>query len=314
MTLTRNLFVCFFLLCPFAAGVGAANNPVSRSAHAARSFRQANAVRVETIDFESKLVGAKLPYIVVLPPGYANAAQRNTRYPVIYLLHGLGGNPRNWLNFNLTELAARNSFIFVAPDGRNGFYTDSATTPDDKFESYIMRELIPDVDRRFRTIARREARGVAGLSMGGYGALKFGVKYPTEFAFAGSMSGALAAASYTRAEDLAPSFRSLLVRIFGAADNKTKIENDLFRLVREAPAARREQLPFLYFDCGTEDFLIESNRLFMTALTAQKIPHEYRQLPGAHTRRYWTQQLPEMIDAATRVMMPRAAVSAASTR
>ena len=86
------------------------------------------------------------------------------------------------------------------PEGNNSWYTDSAAVPTDKYESYIMQELIPNVDKRFRTISTREGRAIAGLSMGGYGALKFGVKYPQQFVFVGSMSGALGAATWTETD------------------------------------------------------------------------------------------------------------------
>src|SRR4030095_4148863 len=81
-------------------------------------------------------------------------------------------------------------------EGNNGWYTDSATVASDKYETYILQELIPEVQRRYRTIESRYGRGIAGLSMGGYGALKFGLKHPEMFAFAASMSGALGAASF----------------------------------------------------------------------------------------------------------------------
>jgi S-formylglutathione hydrolase FrmB len=312
MNINRHTPILFFVLCFALSGGSIAARATHRTTQE-NARRPDAAARVETVAFESKLVAAKLPYVVVLPPGYDAAASRNVRYPVLYLLHGLGGNPRHWLGFDLTKLAATRSMIFVAPVGRDGFYTDSVSKPNDKFESYIMRELIPDVDRRFRTRATREGRAIAGLSMGGYGALKFGVKHAEQFSFAGSMSGALASASYRRPEDLGQSFRALLTSIFGGADSQVKIENDLFRLVRETSVERRAALPFLYLDCGTEDFLFESNRLFATLLTEQKIPHEYRQLPGAHTPRYWTQQLPEVIEAAAHAMKIQASTPTANT-
>jgi S-formylglutathione hydrolase FrmB len=88
--------------------------------------------------------------------------------------------------------AAQYRLIVVTPEGNNGWYTDSASTATDKYESYLLKELIPDVEKRFRTIESRYGRGIAGLSMGGYGALKFGLKSPATFAFAGSLSGAVA--------------------------------------------------------------------------------------------------------------------------
>src|SRR5437588_5377501 len=146
----------------------------------AASYAQGTAITsVETGQFKSKLIGATLPYSVVLPSTYKIAGHGSLRYPVLYLLHGLAGHYDNWLSkTKLKGYAAQYQMIIVMPEGNDGWYTDSATVPTDKYESYIIEELIPDVESRYRTISEREARAIAGLSMGGYGALKFGVKYP----------------------------------------------------------------------------------------------------------------------------------------
>src|SRR3982074_897177 len=140
-------------------------------------------VDVETIQFKSELIGQVLPYDALLPVGYAES---NKRYPVLYLLHGLFGRYDDWVTrTNLAEYAAHYDVIIITPEGHDSWYTDSAGVATDKYESYFIRELISDVDERFRTIKDRRARGVAGLSMGGYGALKYGLKHPEQFAFPG---------------------------------------------------------------------------------------------------------------------------------
>src|SRR6266480_3365221 len=154
------------------------------------------ATSVETIQLQSKLVNATLPYNVILPADYRTSSR--TRYPVLYLLHGLTGHYSDWLTkTNVADYATQYRMIVVMPEGKDGWYTDSATVPNDKYESYILKELIPDVQKRYRTIETRFGRGVAGLSMGGYGALKFGLKSPDTFMFAASLSGALAEPSRT---------------------------------------------------------------------------------------------------------------------
>ncbi|HEU4595062.1 MAG TPA: alpha/beta hydrolase family protein [Pyrinomonadaceae bacterium] len=258
--------------------------------------------RVEAVPFESKLVGTPLPYNVVLPADYARTAREGTRYPVIYLLHGLGGGAGDWVSTRsrLAEYASEHRLIIVVPEGRDGWYTDSATVPSDKFESYFVEELLPDVQRRFRTVEAREGRAVAGLSMGGYGALKFGLKHPEKFAFAASMSGAFSAASW-KPEDGLPEFvKPSIARVFGAADSPTRPANDLFRLFRELPPARIPSLPFFYLDCGTEDFLAPDNRALSGLLLEKKVPHEYRQLPGNHSWPYWDKQVREILKLAAR--------------
>jgi S-formylglutathione hydrolase FrmB len=253
--------------------------------------------KVEAVKFQSKLIGQALPYNVVLPPGYEQDSARKTRYPALYLLHGLGGSAGDWVSAkaHLSNYAARYRMIIVVPEGRDGWYTDSATVAGDKYETYLLQELIPDVQSRFRTIETREGRAVAGLSMGGYGALKFGLKHPEMFVFAASMSGALGAASW-KPEDHLPEFlKPSILRAYGAADSPTRAANDIFKLVREMPAERIPTLPFFYLDCGTEDFLVESNRAFSGLLLEKKIPHEFRELPGTHSWPYWDMQVQEIL-------------------
>ena len=257
----------------------------------------AQTAKVETVQFKSKLVNSTLPYNVVLPPDYASAESRNTRYPVLYLLHGLTGHYSDWTNrTKLAEYASQYQLIIVTPEGNDGWYTDSATTSTDKYESYIVQELIPDVRDRYRTIETREARAIAGLSMGGYGALKFAVKYPQLFGFAASMSGALGAASWTE-QDLRgyeTVWRSL-ASVFGPTDSAVRPANDLNQLFRNTPAERLATLPYIYLDCGTEDGLLQSSTALANILLMRKIPHEFRQLPGAHTWSYWDQQVVEVL-------------------
>ncbi|HEV2799921.1 MAG TPA: alpha/beta hydrolase family protein [Pyrinomonadaceae bacterium] len=289
-TPARVFFLCFALL-------------LSVAATAQTEAERQPAARVESVEFESRLVGKSLPYNVVLPPLYGTHGARTVKYPVIYLLHGLGGNAGDWVSARtrLAAYASQYRFIIVTPEGREGWYTDSATVASDKFETYILRELIPDVERRYRALKTRDARAVAGLSMGGYGALKFGVKHPQTFALAASMSGAFDAASWDAGAPGLPAFvKPSIARVYGAMDSATRRENDLFKLFSDLPAERFAALPFIYFDCGTEDFLIQSNRALSELLLRRKIPHEYRQLPGAHSWPYWDAQVQEVLKLAAR--------------
>lgn len=250
-------------------------------------------VHQQTIQFKSELIGKVLPYDALLPPGYFKS---NRRYPVLYLLHGLFGRHDDWITrTNLAEYAAQYELIIVTPEGHDNWYVDSATVAQDKYESYFVRELIPDVDARYRTIKDRRARGIAGLSMGGYGALKFGIKYRGYFAFAGSLSGALDPASRTEEH---PGFawdilRPSLVAAFGPANSPAREANDLHKIARSASDI--SSLPYLYFDCGLEDGFLATNREFAEILVAKKIPHQYRQLPGGHSWDYWDRQLREIL-------------------
>jgi len=257
---------------------------------------------VQTIPFASKLIGQALPYNVLLPVDYDQPAAREKRYPVLYLLHGLTGHYNNWVEkTRLADYARSYELIIVTPEGNDGWYTASATVPTDKYESYIVQELIPDVQHRYRTIETRSGRAIAGLSMGGYGALKFGVKKPEMFAFAGSMSGALGAASWTQGDLRGFEFIwRTLAAVFGPENSPTRATNDLKKLLRELKAENIPALPYMYLDCGTEDPLLQSNRDLADILLASKIPHEYRQLPGTHAWPYWDAQVQEVLRIAAR--------------
>ena len=263
--------------------------------------------RVQTIQFESKLIGKTLPYNVLLPLDYNLIAAKTKRYPVIYLLHGLTGHYNNWIEHtDLADCVTAYQFIIVMPEGNNGWYTDSATVPSEKYESYILQELIPDVEKRFRASREREGRAIGGLSMGGYGALKFGVKHPEMFVFVASLSGALDAASWTEADLKGLEFIwRTLQPVFGADKSETRAANDLRELYSELTPERIAALPYVYVDCGTEDQLLDINRSFVDILTKQKIPHEYRQLPGTHSWTYWDAQVQEVLKiAAQKVRQP----------
>ena len=261
------------------------------------------AARVETVRLQSKLVNATLPYNVILPPDYDTA--RATRYPVLYLLHGLTGHYSDWVTkTNVADYAAQYGLIVVMPEGNDGWYTDSTTITTDKYESYILQELLPDVQQRYRTIEARYGRAIAGLSMGGYGAIKFGLKSPQTFVFAASMSGAFGVTRFSE-KDIPQNWQDSL-KLFGPVGSDTRQGNDLFEIVKKLPAGRIQSLPFFYFDCGTEDspLIFPYNRELSALMFEKKIPHEYRELPGDHSWGYWDSQVQEILRIAAR-KMPR---------
>lgn len=300
----RNIFlpfICALLLsfAPFAA------IPAQTTANVSEKSADGAAARVETISLESKLIGRTMSYRVVLPREYDAKGFETARFPVLYLLHGLTGHYNDWTDrTKLAQYAAAYRLIIVTPEGENGWYVDSATAPNEKYETYFLKELFPDVESRFRTLNERENRAIAGLSMGGYGALKFGLKYPEKFVFAGSMSGALRAASWNE-ENLQMIGKWILqpiVRAFGASDSPMRRENDIYQIIKDAPAEKIGKLPFLYVDCGTEDFLIANSKEMAELLQSRKIPHEFRQLPGSHNWAYWDAQVQEILRVSTKFL------------
>ena len=294
----RALLTLGFVVARTGANtLAAANGPLP-------SLQRPTSARIETIQFRSALVGKTLPYNVILPADYRISARR---YPVLYLLHGWAGHYNDWATrTNIADYAAQYRIIVVMPEGNDGWYTDSATISGDKYESYILQELIADVQRRYRTIESRYGRGIAGLSMGGYGALKFGLKLPGTFAFAGSLSGALAATTWT--EDDLKSFKGInnsLLAAFGARDSPQRKANDIFEIARGLSGSRVAALPYFYFDCGTEDFFLSVNEQFAALLTEKRVAHEFRELPGTHGWPYWDRQVRELLKVAAEKLKTR---------
>ena len=265
------------------------------------------AASVETIQLQSKLLNATLPYNVILPADYRTS--KTTRYPVLYLLHGLGGHYSDWLTrTNVADYAAQYRMIVVMPEGSDSWYVDGAAGVNDKYESYILKELMPDVDKHYRTIQSRYGRAIAGLSMGGYGAIKYGLKYPSTFAFAGSVSGAFGVTRYTEKEMGGANWEPFL-KIFGPVGSETRKANDVFEISRALTPGRVASLPYFYFDCGTEDAAqhFSPNRELSQLFLERKIPHEYRELPGNHSWQYWDQQVKEVLRiAAEKLRAPKA--------
>ena len=191
--------------------------------------------RVETVRFQSKLINTTLPYNVIVPPDYDTS--KTTRYPVLYLLHGFSGHYSDWVSrSNVADYASDYRMIVVMPEGNDSWYTDSVTITTDKYETYILNELIPDVQQRYRTIEARYGRSIAGLSMGGYGAIKFGLKSPATFVFAASMSGAFMVTRVTEKEVGERLSDSL--KLFGPFGSETRAANDLFAIIEKLPPAR----------------------------------------------------------------------------
>jgi putative tributyrin esterase len=246
---------------------------------------------VENGSFASAALGRSMRYRVILPEGYGTSGRR---YPTLYLLHGLWGAYDNWETHTDIFLHSRPfDLIIVMPEGEDSWYTDSQGEPKDKFETYIVKDLVDHIDKTYRTLQTRHGRAIAGLSMGGYGALKFGLKFPDEFSFVGSFSGALAAGqdpAFIMAPDtnVGQRFRT----IYGAAGSKTRAENDIFALVEKA---KLEGLPFFYLDCGADDGFLDVNRQFVALLQKKKVAYEYREGPGAHAWDYWDRQVRGML-------------------
>lgn len=273
----RKASVCFLLL--LLNGVSAPGQTVSRIPK----------LLVKDAVFRSASLHREMHYRVLLPENY----EAGGRFPVLYLLHGLYGDYKNWDTMTGLENYAKNArLIIVMPDADDSWYTNSASAPADRFEDYIIKDFISEIDEKFRSIRDRHGRAIAGLSMGGYASVKFGLKYPQLFAFAGSLSGALNAAQDL--DKLRPEFRAKLLEVFGDEGSPTRAQNDIFTLVS---APHPNPYPYFYVACGTSDSFLETNRAFAQQLSSRNLSYEYHEIPGGHTWEYWDREVQPLLQA-----------------
>jgi putative tributyrin esterase len=286
----KNLIAYLFLLvCSWPAGAQAQTTALPGVV--------GTKSRIQDASFHSQSLGRDVRYRVLLPRNYEDAG----RFPVLYLLHGLYGDYLNWdTRTKLEDYASNLPLLIVMPDAGDSWYTNSATVPADKFEDYIARDLIAEIDGKYHTIRDRHERAIAGLSMGGYGAIKLALKYPDLFVFAGSLSGALNAAQNLDAER--PEFRAKLVEVFGSAGGRTRTQNDIFQVLK---ASHPGSYPYFYLACGESDFFLTTNRAFVEQLSSTMIAYEYHETAGGHTWEYWDKSVQPMLEAAKEVLTQR---------
>lgn len=210
--------------------------------------------------------------------------------PVLYLLHGLTDDHTAWTRWTSIErYAADRGLAVVMPAVHRSFYANEAYGM--RFWDFLSDELPRVVERFFRVSTRREDTFVAGLSMGGYGAMKWALREPARFAAAATLSGALDLA-YIQEYDLRPHMRSLVARVF--ADRRVAgTDEDLLHLVK---AADPDALPRLMLRCGTEDHLVKQNERFVAACQAAGVGVDAAYAPGAHEWPFWDEHIRTVID------------------
>lgn len=290
--------------------------------------------RVVDASFHSDALGVEKDMKIYLPEGYDPAGSK--RYPVFYYLHGLGGDETNWTEYGKLEVAANAlglRTIVVMPDGDNHFYVDGVGSIDyeacikdatgmfipsqsrkktctrtTKYGTYIIKDLIGWVDKTYKTIASKQGRAIAGLSMGGYGALVLALKNPDVFAATASHSG-LDALLYGGpypyekgkvkvTEDVVawskvvPMFGPWMLGIYGSDVANWRAHDPQFLVEKLKPGTLE-----LYLDCGDEDeFLFHHGMQHLHDLMLAKgIEHEYFLGPGRHSFSFWTDRLPKSL-------------------
>lgn len=205
---------------------------------------------------------------------------------VLYLLHGLGGNAGEWTRFSKIEYYAKKyNFIIIMPEVQRSFYCDTAFGPN--YYTYVAEEL-PAICQRWLNVTKaREKTFIAGESMGGYGAVKIGLRNKKKYAAIGSLSGVLDFKRIVqdimenRWEDISP---REMVAVLGT-DTVVKPEDDVLYLVKEA--AKCADRPKLIQICGTEDFLYPDNQLFHNTVQEAGFKHTYMEWEGEHAWPFW---------------------------
>lgn len=236
-------------------------------------FMQAKAAATDTLHVYSPSMDRSIKVNVVVP-------DRQTQpCPVIYLLHGHGGNADSWLLIKpeLKQYADRHRLIFVCPDGENSWYWDSPLNPKSQFETFVAKELVGYIDTHYATLPCKQARAIAGLSMGGHGAMWLSLRHPDVFGAAGSMSGGVDIRPFPDNWDMK--------KQIGEKDKYPEVwesHTALSQIERIKPGDVA-----LILCCGYDDFFFRVNCEFHECLLAHGIRHDFLVNAGAHNPAYW---------------------------
>jgi S-formylglutathione hydrolase FrmB len=257
--------------------------------------------RAECVSLPSKILERAVPYCVLLPPSYD--AEKTRRYPILYLLHGLGDNEEflvhsGGMNLveDLWEQHQLGEMLIVTPAGGVSFYINSRDG-ERRYEDFFLQEFMPGVEKRYRAQAGRGSRGIAGISMGGYGALHIAFQHPQLFAAVGAHSAALIEKlpNITSENSRQMSQLRVLGPAFGSPfDAAFWNQNDPVRIARAANLAGLK----IYFDCGSEDdYGFDSGAEALDKmLTSRHIVHNFHLYPGGHDWVYFAAHLPALLE------------------
>lgn len=237
------------------------------------------AATVDTVDIYSESMQVNIKCVVITP---FHPQQKPIPVPVVYLLHGYGGDYSNWIKRvpQLKEFADKYQLILVCPDGhRSSWYFDSPVDSNMRYETFIAKEVPAFIEENYLTIENRKARAITGLSMGGHGGLFLGFRHSDYFGACGSMSGALIIDYITKGYDVEK-------RLGDTSTNRHYYHDLSIMKEMESYHSDKDSLAVI-LDCGTGDFLIEMNRAAHLKMLGLKIPHDYIERPGKHDWKYW---------------------------
>ena len=234
--------------------------------------------KIDTLNVYSGKMDRKIEVIVISPD-----SSQSISCPVLYLLHGFGGNARTWMNINpnLPEMADRDGVIIVCPDGEKSWYWDSPINPDSQFETFVSKELVEYIDKNYNTIKSRSSRAISGLSMGGHGALWLSIRHKDVFGACGSTSGGVDIRPFPKNWEMSKQIGKL-------QDNVALWDSST--VINQLDSLKSGDLSIIV-DCGTEDFFFDVNNNFHDELLKRGIVHDYIVRPGAHNSAYWSNSI-----------------------
>lgn len=267
--------------------------------------------RIDCSSTPSKILRRDVRYCVEIPAAYAAPQSKARHYPILYLLHGLGDDEQTLFKtggLTLIEGLRRQGtigdFLIVTPEGDRSFYINSADGKV-RYNDFFLQEFLPMIEKKYRVLPGRAARGIDGISMGGYGALRFAFAYPELFSSVSAQSPALILESpqdmNSAEKSGSPTVRSL-APVFGDPINVQHWEaNNVFVLLRKHAETLRSTR--IYFNCGkNDDFGFEKGAAALDAeLTKLHVPHEYHSYPGDHSTEYFLTHLEETIEFHSRI-------------
>ena len=228
---------------------------------------------------------------VLLPTGYSES---DKRYPVLYLLHGGGQDHTVFATRGWFGAQASRGIIIVTPNAGESWYVNSVVDPKARYEDFIVKDLVSYIDSNYRTIATRQGRSVAGVSMGAWGAMLLGLKHHQLFGAVGALSAPFLISRQSPNMDMT----SREQQTFGKPGSPERLERDPITLLAAIPV---ESVPVLYLASGNQDIFVIDNRRFVERLTERKIPYEYREVsPRGHSWDLWDDQLVNFIEMLTR--------------
>ena len=242
------------------------------------SISYAVSAEVDTLTVYSKSMNKNIKNVVITPENYGE----RQNLPVVYLLHGAGGDYRSWINQvpEIKTYADQYNIIIVSTDGgRTSWYWDSPIDESMKYETYVSKELIEIVDKKYKTIAAPEGRAITGLSMGGHGGFYLAFKHQDVWGAAGSQSGGVDFRPFPNNWDMAK-------RLGEYSDYPENWEkNTVINMLHLLDGAQTKLK--LVFECGTSDFFYDGNKRLHQKMLQMNIPHDYTERPGGHTWDYW---------------------------